>query len=188
MGGPSEFVAIVRTGIVELSHLASDGNRVVVELLGQDDCTGLLAALGGTAHPLACSALSDVAYVRIPTQTLLQVAEDHPRVLRRAVEEVVPRMLGGFGFMAAMVAGNVEARLALALLRLHELVARELGADAPVAVTRSCLAGIVRTTVESAIRTTSRWQKQGVVRARHGKIELIRPDHLRLLAGLPRGG
>jgi CRP/FNR family transcriptional regulator len=44
--------------------------------------------------------------------------------------------------------------------------------------TRQELANMTGTTVESAIRTLSRWEKQGVIRSDRGQIEVRQPQSL----------
>lgn len=182
-----EFFAIVQSGVVRLTQRTPTEKEVVVELLGKGDCTGLLATIGNTVHPFNAYALNEVSYVRIPSQAWRELARSLPTVLVNAVESVVPRMLGGYGFMAFMETSEVEARLALALLRLSDLHEREYGPDGPLQVTRQELADIVVTTVESAIRVTSRWQKLGIIATRHGHIQVINADALHSLAHLPCG-
>ena len=186
-GTVPEFFAIVQSGVVRLTQRTPHGKEVVVELLGKGDCTGLLATLGNTQHPFNAYALSELTYVRVPSQAWRSLVRGHPKTLMRAVEAVVPRMLGGYGFMAFMATSEVEARLALALLRLADLNERELGPKNPMRVTRQQLADIVVTTVESAIRVTSRWQKSGVITTRHGQIRIEDKRALQSLAHLPPG-
>ncbi|MDX1650306.1 MAG: helix-turn-helix domain-containing protein [Myxococcota bacterium] len=67
------------------------------------------------------------------------------------------------------------ARLAAALLRM---------ADAGEArVTRQALAEAAGTTVETAIRTLRKLEREGVLRGEVGRIHLLEPDALRKLAG-----
>jgi len=63
-------------------------------------------------------------------------------------------------------AGAVDARLATALLKLHEEFGDELADGTsfiPVALSRRELAKLVSTAFETAIRTMSRWEHAGVL-------------------------
>lgn len=179
-----EFFALILSGIVRLTQRTPTGKEVAVEILGQGDCMGLLATLGNIPHPFSSMALSEVHFVRIPSVAWRELGQREPAALRSAVEEVVPRLLGGFGFMAFMAAADVEQRLALALLRLDDLNTREHGQPQPIRITRQSFADIVVTTVESAIRVTSKWHKLGVVRTRHSQIEVLDRLALAQIAGL----
>jgi CRP-like cAMP-binding protein len=181
----SDSFALIQSGVVRLTQQTPGGKHVVVELLGPGDCTGLLATLGGTNHPFSAFALSNVDFIRIPSQAWRELSKQEPGLLLAAVEEVVPRMLGGYGFMAQMATSEVESRLALALLRMDDLNSREFGPGQPIRISRQSLADIVVTTVESAIRVTSRWQKTGIVRTKHCQIEILDRGRLQELAGFP---
>lgn len=184
----AEFILLIETGHVMLTQATPTGKPVVVELLGTGDCMGLLATLGRVPHPFSARALTDVSALHIRSAEWREAALSDPDLLRRATEAVVPRMLGGFGFMATMATGRVEERLALALLRLDELNSRENGPGQPIAITRQTLASIGVTTVESAIRVTSRWNKAGILWTGHRTLRVVDRSALESLAvGLQSG-
>lgn len=175
---PAECFSILVTGLVRLSQEAPSGKQVVVELLGPGDCTGLLATLGQVPHPFSCLALTDVVALDVESASWREAALNDPELLRRATSVAIPRMLGGFGFMAAMATSEVDARLALALLRLDDINARDHGPSAPIHLTRKALAEIGVTTVESAIRVTSRWNKSGVIQTGHKSLTVLDRNQL----------
>jgi len=78
----------------------------------------------------------------------------------------------------------VEARLAATLLRLAEQDGTRTarGLALPFHLTRQSLADMTGTTVESAIRVVSRWQKRGLVRDERGRLILADVTELRALA------
>jgi len=84
----------------------------------------------------------------------------------------------------SLAVDSVEARLAAALLRLAEREGARgpRGLTLPFHLTRQSLADMTGTTVESAIRVVSRWQKEGVVRDDGGRLILSDLDELRALA------
>jgi CRP/FNR family transcriptional regulator len=70
------------------------------------------------------------------------------------------------GSIEVLSAGTVESRLATALLKLYD----QLGDDfedgtsgIPVALSRRELAELVSTSLETAIRVMTRWERQGVL-------------------------
>lgn len=170
---PARFFCVLVSGLVRLTQEAHCGKQVVVELLGPGDCTGLLATLGNVSHPFSCLALTDVEALIVDSDAWRDATFNDPELLRKATSAAVPRMLGGYGFMAAMATGEVEARLALALLRLDEINARDHGMATPIHLTRKALAEIGVTTVESAIRITSRWNKAGTILTGHKSLTVV---------------
>ena len=69
----------------------------------------------------------------------------------------------------------VEARLAAALLRLAERdgVGTRAGLALPFHLTRQSLADMTGTTVETAIRSVSRWLKAGLVIDEGGRLVIV---------------
>lgn len=181
-GDPTKFFAIVVSGIVAMGQRTPQGRLVVVELLGAGDSTGLLATLGSIPHPLTATAVCDSRVVKVPSEPWRKFSHEEPAILARTVADVVPRMLGGFKFLATMSHAEVEHRVAVALLRLAELCGRSGGSRAEIPLTRRVLATVVGTTVESAIRVTSKWQKRGWLAGHHGRIEILDFDALKNVA------
>lgn len=182
---PAQFFSILVTGLVRLTQEAPNGKQVVVELLGPGDCTGLLATLGQVPHPFSCLALTDVEALEVNSDAWRDATYNDPELLRKAACIAIPRMLGGYGFMAAMATGDVNARIALALLRLDDINARSHGPAAPIHLTRKALAEIGVTTVESAIRITSQWHKCGTIRTAHKSLTVLDRSKLYSIAKLP---
>ena len=75
-----------------------------------------------------------------------------------------------------MVHDPVERRVAQALLALR----KKFGDSIPP--TRQEIAELAGTTVETAIRTISRFQQEGWVRSNRGKVHLLQPDSLSRLS------
>jgi CRP/FNR family transcriptional regulator len=87
--------------------------------------------------------------------------------------------------MRALAVDPVEARLAGALLRLAERegAPARRGLALPFHLTRQSLADMAGTTVETAIRTVSRWLKDGLVADEGGRLVIEDVDALRSRAG-----
>lgn len=181
-GDVASFFVIIESGMMRLTQATPNGKPVVVELLGCGDCMGLLATIGNTHHPFSALSLTPVNLLKIDSAAWREHCISQPAMLRRAAELIVPRLLNGFGFMACMATASVEARLALSLLLLEELNAREHGVGETLSITRQGLADIGVTTIESAIRVTSRWQKQRVISAGHGRLTILDRARLQSLA------
>jgi CRP-like cAMP-binding protein len=76
--------------------------------------------------------------------------------------------------VASLAVDPVEARLAAALLRLakREGAQGDKGVTLPFHLTRQSLADMTGTTVETAIRTLSRWIRSGVLDDDDGRLVL----------------
>lgn len=182
-GVDARFFAILSDGIVCLSRRSVQGREVTVEVLGPGSCAGILANLLGGRYPLTATAITDTWYLKVPRDLWQEIQDGHKDFGERALGEMGRRLLNGFDYMAALLAGDVEQRLATAVLRVHELLESRSGNDLPV--TRQHLAEIASVTVESAIRVTSRWQQRGWIDSGYRHITLNNPAALRELLTHP---
>lgn len=182
-GVESRFFVIIGDGIVCLKRRSVEGREVTVEVLGPSSCAGILATVLGTRYPLTSTAITDTWYLRVPRALWaeLKVADD--QFCERVLSEMGRRMLGGFDYMSALLAGHAEQRLATAVLQVHELLKSRSGNELPV--TRQHLADIACVTVESAIRITSRWQSRGWIDSGYRHVTLKDAAALRDLLAHP---
>jgi CRP-like cAMP-binding protein len=183
-GRQADYFVVIGSGMMRLTQATPSGIPVVVELLGRADCMGLLATMGDCVHPFSALALSDVEFVQLDSATFRNHCLRNARLMQNAARAVVPRLLGGFGFMAFMATSDVERRLALALLSVEQLARRESGCQTAIHITRQTLAALGVTTVESAIRVTRRWCNQGIVLTGHGTIQVLNRERLQSIAGV----
>lgn len=182
-GVDSRFFAIVADGIVRLSRRSVQGREITVEVLGPGSCAGILATLSGARYPLTATAITESWYLRIPRELWGELSDGHDEFRERALTEMGRRLLNGFDFMAALLAGDVEQRLATAVLRIHELLEARSGNVLPV--TRQHLADIASVTVESAIRVTSRWQQRGWIDSGYRSLTVRNREALKELLNHP---
>lgn len=181
-GMESRFFAIVADGIIKLSRRSIQGREVVVEVLGPGSCAGILATLAGTAYPLTATAITDAWYLKAPRELWPELSATYPEFQDRALTELGDRLLNGFDFLAALLSGDVEQRLATAVLRIHTLLGEE---TVNLPITRQHLAEIACVTVESAIRVTSRWQQRGWIASGYRNIKLRDVAALRAILTQP---
>lgn len=171
-GSPARFMAIIGEGIVRMTRRSPRDVEIAVEVVGPGDCAGLLACVAEGPYPLSAYAVTNVAYLRIPNSEVMRIYDENSDVKDQFVHTLAPALLDAFDFMACMVSGNVEQRLAIALDRVADLLApKEPGA--PLPITKQNLADIAGTTVESAIRTTSRWLRLGLISSRPRELRLL---------------
>ena len=84
----------------------------------------------------------------------------------------------------ADMTGSVESRAARLFLTLAEKggVARDAHTFIPLALSRQEIADLLGTTIESAIRLMSRWQKEGLVLTEKDGFLISSPEALRAAA------
>jgi CRP-like cAMP-binding protein len=179
-GGPSHFVGIVGNGFVKMTRTTIQGSEVAMELLGPGQCFGLFAAIEGRAYPLTATAVTTTWYVKIPTRVLIEVYNNSSAFKDQIVRSLGPRLRRAHDMMARMAASKVEQRIAAVLLILIDSYGEKTdqGVRINVPLTRQDLSEMAGTTVETSIRTMSKWQKAGIIATDHQMITVVSPSAL----------
>jgi CRP/FNR family transcriptional regulator, nitrogen oxide reductase regulator len=165
-GADVDFFGLSASGFVKMVKGMPNGNEVTLELMGPGQIFGLLGVIDGKGCPLMASAVTDVWYLRIPKRQMLAIYQESSALKDRLVRRLAVRYHNTHELLARMSSGRVDERIAAILYVLMESYARHLpdgSIQLLVPLTRQELAEMAGTTVESTIRTLSRWQKDVMV-------------------------
>lgn len=168
-GAPPESIAVVGQGFVKMTKNTAQGSEIAIELVGPGQCIGVLAAIEGREMPLNAVAVTRVWYLKVPTRLLLNLYDEVSALKDRVVKSIAPRLRKAHEMMSRLSSGTVEERLAAVLFILAESYGRKDTGGIVIAVplTRQDLSEMAGTTVETAIRVMSRWQKEGIIATEH---------------------
>jgi len=179
-GSPAEFVSVVGTGFVKMTKPSASGFEVAMELLGPGQSFGLIAAIEGRSFPLSACAVTNCWYLKIPSRALMPLYEASGRFKDGVIRNLGPRLRKAHDMMARLSSNRVEERLAAVLLILADSYGIETseGIRLTVPLTRQDLGEMAGTTVETTIRTLSRWQKEGWIGTERQHITIRRLEDL----------
>jgi CRP-like cAMP-binding protein len=183
-GDPALWFCLVASGRVKILRQSRGGKDVVLELLGPGEPFGGVAVIERRPYPASAQATEPSVIMKIPQEAIVAVAERHPAVIREMALMIGRRLRAAHDSVKSLAVDPVEARLAAALLRLAEREGTRgpRGLTLPFALTRQSLADMTGTTVESAIRVLSRWQRDGLLGEDKSHLVLADVDALRALA------
>jgi CRP-like cAMP-binding protein len=167
-GDPCDRVWLLRTGEVKIVHQEVDGREVILEMVSAGE------VFGGTVlfmdeHPATARAMVPAEVVSFSREAYGRLLSLHPPIAQKLI-----RMLGGrlHSMMGLQIlAGErVERRMAHILLKLADRAGRPEpdGVLITLPLSRQDLADMAGTTLETAIRTISRFRAQGWVVTRRG--------------------
>lgn len=166
-GDPAMAITVITSGLVKICQPLRQGQSTIVGLFGPRESLGDMAVIGRMGYPADALAASDsVEILRVEKTAVLDAMHRHPAVgiaINRSLVEHSNQLRGKIQILAA---GSVERRLATLLVHLAERFGDELEdgcTGIPVVLSRTELACLVGTTVETTIRIMSRWQKAGLV-------------------------
>ena len=183
-GDPAEWLYLVRSGHVRIVKHSRGGKDVVLEFLGPGEVFGGVAVIERRPYPAAAQATEPSVVLKIPADAVVALAERHPSVIREMALMIGRRLRAAHDSVRSLAVEPVESRLAATLLRLAERegVRDRRGLALPFHLTRQSLADMCGTTVETAIRVVSRWQRAGLIEDDGGRLILRDVSALRELA------
>lgn len=165
-GDPSDFFIVVLSGRAKVYKHGPDGHDVILEMFGPGGPLGAVAAYESRPFPASASALEPTSCLLIPRQEFFGLLERHPSLVRGLLGSLSMRLVELTTRLAELTGGRVEVRLARLFLKLADQMGRPErgGVFIPLPLGRQELADLTGTTIETAIRTMSRWSKDGVIR------------------------
>lgn len=172
-GDPCERVWLVQRGQVKIVYHDVDGREVILEIISPGEAFGG-AVLFMPRQPATAKAMEDSEVMSFPSELYAGFLKSHPDLSLKLI-----RMLGGrlHSMMGLQIlAGErVERRMATILLKLADRVGRAEpdGLLITIALSRQDLADMAGTTLETAIRTMSRFRSQGLIETQRGGYLLI---------------
>ena len=169
---PSEWFYIVSTGRVKVVKHTKVGKDIILEIISPGEVFGGVAVMDRRPFPASAQAMEVVEVIRIRRRNLFNVMEEYPILKLTIVRSFSDRLRNAHETLKNISTERVEKRIASLLLKLSEKVGSDEKGfrkiDFPL--TRQEIAEMVGTTVETCIRTMSKFQKSGFVKSSGGRI------------------
>jgi CRP/FNR family transcriptional regulator len=159
-GGSIHFVHAGRVKIVK----AAGGREIIIEILGPGEPVGTVAVFERKPFPASAITLEPSSILSIPEKEFFNLLENRPQMMRSLLAGLTFRLLMVNKRLADLT-GSAERRAARLFLTLGERlgVKSPEGLKIPLTLSRQEIADLIGTTLETAIRLMSRWQKEAVV-------------------------
>ena len=164
-GDPSHTFFIVLSGRIKVFKHGPDGHDIILEIFGPGGPLGAVATYESRPYPASAAPLEPSSCLLIPRDAFFDLLERHPKFGRGLLGGLSLRLVELTTRLAELTGGRVEARFARLFLKLADQLGKptERGTWVPLVLTRQELADMVGTTIETSIRTMSRWHKDDVL-------------------------
>lgn len=171
-GDPPDWFYIVLEGKVKITKLSQDGKEIILEIISPTDFFGGLAVIKGFPYPANAIAMEDTELLKISRSNLMRILDRFPGLMYCMALQLSDRMKESHETLKNIALERVEARIASLLLKLADKIGKETenGLLIDMKLTKQDIAEMVGTTVETSIRTMSKFKKLGIVSDRDGRI------------------
>ena len=178
-GDAPDALTMVVEGRVKIVRHAEAGD-VILEIFGPGELPGVVALYNQIPYPATAIALEPTRLLRLPRRDWFDLLERDPAFVRAVLLAMTRLNMALTRKLASMHGTRVQARIATLFLSLADRMGRETpeGLEIPLALSRQEVAETVGTTVESAIRVMSRWNREGVLLTERGRFVI--PDREKL--------
>lgn len=167
-GDPAEAVYLIESGRVAIEVCDKRGRRVIVDLVGRDDCFGLGEVLrGGVPRRASARAVSDTQVLRIASGDVSELRRQMPELDRSLLEETLDRV---DRLTDLLVDARRDDTFHRCLLRLVELVPANCDEQAEIHLTQADLSAWVGASRPAVNQVLQRLQQRGVLRLKRNRI------------------
>ncbi|HET9958263.1 MAG TPA: Crp/Fnr family transcriptional regulator [Polyangiaceae bacterium] len=167
VGAEPTALVVVSKGLIKMTRVGGVGRRSLCGCFGPPQSIGDGVLVRGSPYPAqAAVATPRAATIWVPRGLFLEAMQRCPELGVSMCRHLQGKLMALHDKIEVLSSGDVEARLATALLKLAD----QYGDDfidgshlVPVALSRRELADWVSTSVETAVRVMTRWERLGVV-------------------------
>ena len=185
-GDPSDFFTIALNGRVKVFRATAAGKEVILGIFASGEPLGAVAVYEERPFPASAMAIEAVDCLVISRQDFFGLLDAHPSLARGLLLSLTHRLMELTKRLTELTGGRVETRFARLFLKLADEIGRRDeargGLFVPMVLSRQELADLTGTTIETAIRIMSRWNKEGVLLTDKAGFVLVDTEALRSAA------
>jgi len=175
---------IVVSGKIKVVKHTSFGKDVILDIFTKNETFLVEPLFDDDSYPASAVAAEDSTILLIEKRTLLKFMERYPKMMRVMLKEFSHKMRELNTQIKDLSVGKVDYRIANRMLKLVDKVGQWSGGQVRVDIqlSRQDIADLAGTTIETAIRTMSRFAKDHVLQTTKDSIVILDPDRLEDIA------
>jgi CRP-like cAMP-binding protein len=185
-GDKAAHLYVVASGRVKLLRHSASGQDVLLDILQPGDYFGSLTALPDEAYPDTAQAQTAVCILAITIESFRELLPRYPVITLSVLDITASQLQDAREMVHRLSVDPVERRIAAVLLKLADKLG-EISAEGiliQMPLSRDDLAQMAGTTSETASRTISQFQKDGLVHSGRQWIALTNKPGLEAIAGV----
>lgn len=164
-GDPSGWLYVVIKGKVKITKLSQSGREIILEIISPMDFFGGVAVMRGFPYPANAVAMDDAEVLKISRSNLMRILDRFPNLMYCMAMNIGDRIKGSHEALKNIAVEKVESRIASLLIKLADKAGSKTDNSITIdmKLTKQDIAEMVGTTVETSIRTMSKFKKLGIV-------------------------
>jgi len=183
-GDPGDHFHMIVRGRMKICRMTPSGKELIMALLGPGDPVGAAVVYLERPFPARAEALEDTICLSVPRESFYALLDESPSMVRGVLLGMTLRIVELTGRLNQLAGTRVEPRLARLFLKLADRMGRETdgGIFIPMKLSRQELADLTGTTIETCIRTMSKWGREGLIVTLDDGFRVADPSALRAIA------
>lgn len=184
-GDPAEWLVYVIEGRVKMIKHSESGRETILTAFGPGQIVGEVGVLVGGTYPATAQALEPTITLNLRRSEYVDLIRKHPDLAWALIAELGRRLQRAHETIRSLAVEKVQRRVARVLLRMASASGERLEGGAvriTAPLSRQDIADMAGTVLETAIRTLSKFQKQGLIETTKGRIVLLKPHQLVAIA------
>lgn len=164
-GSTADVVYVLHLGRVKLTQSTPEGHQVVLRFIGPGEMFGPMAVVENQLYSVSAEAVRWCQALAWNGKTMAALMEDCPRIALNALSDLTARLQELRERYRELATERVERRVAQALIRLAGQAGwkTEDGVLIDMPLSRQDLAEMTGTTLYTASRVLSAWQRDGLL-------------------------
>ncbi|MCB9223126.1 MAG: Crp/Fnr family transcriptional regulator [Crocinitomicaceae bacterium] len=163
-GNYSHGLYCIYSGKVKLSKLGEDGKEQVVRFAGSGDILGYRALLSNEPYQATATAMEDCYVCHLAKENCMSLIEKNSDLSLNIIKQLTKDLRNAELHLINLAQKTVRERISESILHIHETFGfEEDGKTINVSLSRAEIADIAGTTTETAIRTLSQLNQDGII-------------------------
>lgn len=180
-GEPGEAFFYVKSGLIKISKLSSDGREHILHILNEGHIFAEVTLFNKTVYPATAEVLEDAEIGMIKNADLEKVIMENPELSLQLIRYLNKRLVEAHLKIRNLALYDTYGRTAQALVKLAEDYGKNSskGIELDLNISRQELANIVGTTRETVIRALTTFKKEHSVDIDKNTITIIDMEKLK---------
>jgi CRP/FNR family transcriptional regulator len=170
-GDPATKMYVIKSGRVKLLKTSASGKDMVLEVMVPGQICGG-GALFADQHRNGAQAVEPTVTFGLSRESYEQLLKKYPEIAWGIIKYLGSKLMDAHDVIISLVSSKVESRIASVIVRLCENHGTQTkdGILINIRLTRRDMADIVGSTVETTIRTISKFRKMGLLTTVSGRL------------------